>query len=172
MTEQSFTIVRSALTIGGAGLLVAAGARDILTRTIPNAVSIILAICGLSLRLMDGSALAGVSAGAIVFAVAYACWRRSWIGGGDVKLLAAVTLAVPPAEVPAMLMAVTGTGALLGIGYWATGRLLVAQDIGPRPAKPMARAWRAERRRLQRGGPLPYAAAIAIGGLLIMIPGV
>ncbi len=174
MNDQWILVIRAVLTVGGAGLLVTAGARDIMTRTIPNAFSLILAVCGLSLRLMDGSALSGVSAAAAVFVAAYACWRRGWLGGGDVKLLAAVTLAVPPAEVPAMLMAVTGTGAILGIGYWAAGRLLAAPSTVPlrRPATLVARAWRAERHRLQRGGPLPYAAAIAIGGLLIMIPGV
>ena len=65
---------------------------------------------------------------------------------------------------------------VLGLVYLACGKLIPAMaprrptDRPPvdrpinRPAGLLSRAWRLERRRLSRGGPLPYAVAIAAGG--------
>ena len=43
--------------------------------------------------------VAALSAAGIVFGVALVCWLRGWMGGGDVKLLGACALLVPPVAV-------------------------------------------------------------------------
>ena len=53
----------------------------------------LLAAIGVLLRVGDGSFVNGIIAAALVFAICTACWLRGWMGGGDVKLLAAAALA-------------------------------------------------------------------------------
>ena len=157
------------LTAIAAGLLILAAVFDVLTRLIPNAIPASLALIGLALRLMDGTWPWALLAGGVVFVIALLCWLRGWMGGGDVKLLAACAVLVPPSAVFPMVTMVGVAGGLLALLY------LVARRVVPRPApfagraRPtgfLARALRAERWRLSRGGALPYAVAIAIGGLI------
>ena len=76
----------------GASLLVIAALHDVAARTIPNWTSVLLALLGAVLRWMDGQLLFGLALGLAVFVVAAFCWRRGWMGGGDVKLLGAVAI--------------------------------------------------------------------------------
>lgn len=95
-----------------------------------------------------------------VFAVTALLFARGLIGGGDVKLLAAATLWVPPAAVLPQMLAVTGIGALLAIGV-AVLRWVVRRAL-PLPADGEA----ALPEVLRDGAPLPYGVAIAAGTLL------
>jgi prepilin peptidase CpaA len=174
MLIGQMALVQLALVVGGV-LLVAAALHDVAARTIPNWVS--LALCGLGvlLRCLDGknSLLAGLSLGLLVFAVATFCWKRGWMGGGDVKLLSAAAIFVPPPHVGDMLIAVTLAGGVVGLIY-LLGRSLLSRNVRPAGARPrrlLARVLRVERRRLGRGGPLPYASAIAAGTLLVIFAG-
>jgi prepilin peptidase CpaA len=90
------------------------------------------------------------------------------MGGGDVKLLGAVATIVPPGHVAQFIVAVTLAGAALALVYLAARRIIPAPDAR-RPARLVARAIRAERWRINRGGPLPYALAIAAGFLIITL---
>lgn len=161
-------MISDTLTIAAAGLLVLAACFDILTRLIPNSIPLALAALGLGLRLIDGSWPWALLAGGIVFAIALVCWLRGWMGGGDVKLLGACALLVPPLAVFPMITTIGIAGGVLAFIY------LVARRVVPRPAplpatlRPrgfLGRALRAERWRLSRGAALPYAVAIAIGSL-------
>jgi prepilin peptidase CpaA len=98
-------------------------------------------------------------------------WRRGWMGGGDVKLLGAAALRVPPYAVPGMLMATALAGGVLALFYLVARRRL-ARPGGPRPSSLLLRALRAERWRLRRGGPMPYAVAIACGVFFVLSQGV
>ena len=147
-----------ALGLFSLGLVLAAAWHDLLARTVPNRLPVLLALVG----------LARLAAGA-VFAGAFLCWRRGWLGGGDVKLLAACALSVPPHLVPGLLAAIAIAGAGLALVYLAARRW-VRPAGGARPAGLLARALRAERWRIARGGPLPYAVAIAIGVLAVLPP--
>ena len=60
------------------------------------------------------------------------------------------------------------SGALLALVY-LTGRSLPAPHPSARPTSLLARAARIERWRLHRGGPLPYACAIAAGGVFVLL---
>lgn len=159
------------LILAGALLLVFAALHDIGFRTVPNRVSAALLVCGILLRLLDGgthqlmwSLLCGVS----VFMVTYACWRFGWMGGADVKLLTASAVFVPPVMVPTLLLATSLAGGLIALFY------IVGSRLAPRPgaARPdglVRRALRCELRRLRHRGPLPYAAAIATGGVFAIV---
>src|SRR5437762_2134799 len=73
-----------------------AASSDLLTMTISNRVSLILIGGFLVLALASGMStadlLSHLGAGAIVLIVAFVCFLRGWIGGGDAKLAAATAL--------------------------------------------------------------------------------
>lgn len=172
MTVASLMSLAPDLLTGIAALLlVYAAGCDVLTRTIPNTVPALLALVGVALRGLDGSLPWAAFAATIVFAVALFCWLRGWMGGGDVKLLGACALLVPPVSVAPMITMVGIAGGILALFYIIARRLVgapAARDLAVRPRGLLARGLRAERWRLARGGALPYAVAIAAGGLLTL----
>jgi prepilin peptidase CpaA len=146
-----------------AALLVGAGVQDLRTMHIANGFP--LAIAGLfavwasvglvagQMPLLDlamaiGCAVAVFGAGAAAFAVGA-------FGGGDVKLLAAVSLFAGPQHVLNFLFVTAIAGGVLGLA------ILAGAPIG-RPALAVAGPLRA---RLRSG--LPYGPAIAAGGLWV-----
>jgi len=173
MAGGSITLIGQTAALAlGASLLVIAALHDVAARTIPNWTSLLLALLGAVLRWMDGQLLFGLALGVAVFLVAAFCWRRGWMGGGDVKLLGAVAIFVPPAHVPDLLIDITLAGGLVGLIY-LFGRTVVrriASPPSPRPRGLLARVLRAEHWRLLRGGPLPYASAIAAGTIFVIVP--
>jgi prepilin peptidase CpaA len=162
------SLFTSALIIVSAGVLLAAALHDIVARTVPNWMAVALALLGTALRAFDGSLLMGLLAGAIVFAAAAFCWRRGWFGGADVKLLGAAAIVVPPHEVLSFIAATAFAGAILGIAYLA-GRSIASTPAPRRPDRIVARTLCVEHWRIRRGGPLPYACAIAAGFLFIVL---
>ncbi len=155
------------LMASAGALLLIAAAHDIIARTIPNWLPLLLALTGIPLRYIDNSLLLGLACGTLVFAMAAFCWRRGWLGGGDVKLLGAVAIAIPPSLTATFMLVMSLTGFFIALAY-LIGRSLGNPPGKPRPAGFAARAWRVERWRLGRGGPLPYACAIAAGGLFVL----
>ena len=153
----------------GITLLLLAAAHDVVARTIPNSLAILVAALGAALRAADGTLAAALPASMAVFAGAALCWRWRWLGGGDVKLLAAAMLLLPPSGITASLSSIAILGALLALPYIAARGRLPRPPAGHRALPLLRRAWRAERFRLARGGPLPYGAAIAAGTLLAAI---
>lgn len=151
-------------------LLLAAAAADVAWRRIPNGIAAALAAIGLLRH-------AGAGAGALGLALLVACgvlaagmllWRRGLIGGGDVKLLAAVALLLPPGAVPALLLAVPLAGGVLALGHLALGRLLRGRPPAARGGGRLRRILRREGRRIARGAPLPYGVAIAAGAIAVL----
>lgn len=156
------------LLLASIAILLAAAIHDIIARTVPNWMAASLALLGVASQLLHWRPLAGLLPALIVFVLAAFCWRRGWLGGGDVKLLSAAALVVPPGEVAAYIAAVAITGAGLALIYLAA-RYIVAAPEPHRPNRLLARAMRVERWRIRRSGPLPYALAIAGGFLLITL---
>jgi prepilin peptidase CpaA len=154
------------IAVAGAIILVAAALHDAAFRTVPNTICFAVLCCGLVARFVSGQTWPAIAAGAVTFIVAALCWRRGWLGGGDVKLLAASTLLVPPTAVPLLIAWVALSGGMLTIPY------LLARHRLPLLAGPqhslLGRIARAESWRLRRGGPLPYAVAIAAGAALVI----
>ena len=157
------------LQLLGLTLLAVAALRDIMARTVPNQLAAALAAAGLVLQALQGTLLAGTGAAVLVFVLAALCWRRGWMGGADVKLLGAAALLVPPAAVPILVATISLFGAALAFVYLLARRRVTVPRLVP--AGFAGRVIRAERWRLRRGGPLPYAVAIASGAAFVVATG-
>ena len=183
MLQHLSQIAASSLMAASVALLLVAAVADVAFRCVPNSVSGVLAGVGLGLRAMLGSLAGGLVAALAVFVTAAFCWRRGWIGGGDVKLLAAATLTVPPLIAPRFLLAVALAGGALAFVYVLLS-VLLARGSGsapsgsrpparshtePRRASLLRRVLRIERWRIRSRRSLPYAAAIAAGAFFILI---
>jgi prepilin peptidase CpaA len=165
--------LHSIVLFAAAMALLFAAAHDVAVRTVPNLVSLIVAISGLGLNTLDGRLPQALFSGGLVFAGAWYCWRRGWVGGGDVKLLGACALLVPPAAVPQLMLSTAIAGGGLALLYLTLARLLSASAMSPRAdvirrANLGPRIWRVERRRIRRGQSLPYSCAITAGVLLTL----
>lgn len=95
---------------------------------------------------------AHVAAGAIVFFIGALLFSRGWLGGGDVKLLAACALWAGFSGLPSLLIGTAFAGGVLAL-VAIIGRMLATPSVTYRG--------------LQRGGPLPYAVAILGGAMLL-----
>ena len=115
------------LLFAAAAALLFAAAHDVAVRTVPNRVSLVVAVAGLGLNALDGQLVPALFGGGMVFAGCWYCWRRGWIGGGDVKLLSACTLLVPPASVPELVLSTAIAGAVLALLYLGLGA--VSRDL-------------------------------------------
>jgi prepilin peptidase CpaA len=167
MTHDWSSLV-SVLTVLAVFVLLAASARDIICRSVPNWMAIVLAGLGIAARCVDSHLLMGTISGAAVFLGAAICWRRGWLGGADVKLLAGSAIVVPPGQVSLFLTAMALAGALHALAYLLLGIVL------PHPryvaeGNPFARVLRAEAWRISRRGPLPYVCAITAGFLFVLL---
>ena len=167
--------ITAAMIFGTAAILLLAAGHDIVSRTVPNWMSGAIASLGLIAAFTDGRLIMSSVFGLIIFVAAALCWRRGWMGGADVKLLGAIAIVLPPAVVSTFVIAMSVSGALHAIAYMAAGRIVSppppapAQRVAPRTL--LWRALRAERWRISRRGPLPYACAIAFGFLFVICNG-
>ncbi|MCK8785753.1 A24 family peptidase [Roseomonas sp. NAR14] len=166
-------------TLVSVPLLVAAALNDLATRLLPDRAALLLALLGGAARAAEGPVpfLWSLPAPALVLGAGVLFWWRGWIGGGDVKLLPAATLLVPTAEVPALLLAIASAGGGMALLYLLLARCLQGEPppLAGRGASLARRLRAVERRRLRRGGPLPYGVAIAAGtiacALSHLVPG-
>ena len=166
--DISLASLSTMLELFGAVLFGVAAAQDIAVRLVPNAVPLAIAGSGAALRALDGSLPLGVAASGAVFVTAALCWRRGWLGGADVKLFGAGALLVPPGLAFSFVLTTCLAGGVLSVAYLVAGKL-AASPAPVRPAGLVARVARLERRRLRRGGPLPYAVALMAGALITLI---
>jgi prepilin peptidase CpaA len=151
--------------------LAIASLNDIATRTIPDPAPLGLLAIGVVVRLVDGTATAALVASAAVFVIGALCWRFGWLGGGDVKLLAACAWLVSPALVPQLVLLTALAGGVLACLYLALGWMTRALPALTRSSLPHAlarRIWRAERWRIRRRAALPYGCAIAVATLFTL----
>jgi prepilin peptidase CpaA len=165
------SMVLFALQTCCAGIILAASLRDIIARSIPNGLALALAIVGTALSVLQGHFYGSLLAAGGVSIAAAVMWRRGWMGGGDVKLLAASALGIAPGAVFSFIAAVALAGGVLAI-FYMTARSVMSSARQRRPTGLLARAVRVERWRISRGGPLPYACAIAAGVLFVDLSGV
>jgi prepilin peptidase CpaA len=155
-------------------LLGVAALNDVATRTIPDFASLGLVLIGVVLRGASNELPAALGASAAVFLLGAASWRLGWIGGGDVKLLAACAWLVSPALVPRLVLTTAIAGGGLACVYltlrWLFGAAR-AQTHAALSRSLVVRIWRVERRRIERRPTLPYGCAIAVGTLLTLASG-
>lgn len=165
------------LPLASAVLLLAAALSDLAWRIIPNRIPVLVAGLGLVSHIIIGDPLWALVGGASVFAVCAVLWRFKVIGGGDVKLLAAVAFCVPPANLLGLYVAITLAGGGLALIYLVLRpvmRRLVPRILAqlPQTAALWRRVARVEFWRIGRGRSMPYGIAIAIGTLTILIQGI
>ncbi len=150
-------------------LLVLAAVHDAATRTVPNWIAAALASLGIAIRILDGQALPGFAAAGLILCGCVLAWLGGWLGGGDAKLAAAFALVAPPGQVAAFVLATTLAGGVLALLYIALRRIVPPPTPGRRLGM-LPRCLKAEAWRISRGGPLPYAVAIAAGGFYVLQP--
>ncbi len=157
--------------VAASALLLLAAWCDLATRTIPDGISVALAALGLLARATEGLAPATVSllVAAGLFAAFVALHARGFIGGGDVKLITGLAVGFSPLSTLDFLVATVLAGGVLGLLYLSLRLLPEPSPLVPRPgAWPPRRVLALERRRVGRRCPLPYAVAIAAGGILTL----
>jgi prepilin peptidase CpaA len=155
------------LPVCGVGLLLTAALHDAATRTIPNWIPASLAVIGLASRVLEGEMIAGSAIAVAILALLIVLWLRGLIGGGDVKLIPAASLILPPHSVLNYILLVTVAGGILALLYLALSYLVRRPRPGQRRGL-LARLSKAEAWRIHRRGPLPYAVAIATGAIPIV----
>lgn len=142
-------------------LVIVAGLHDLTTMKIPNWISGLLILGFFPTALLLGLPLSavGASVGLAVAAllVGAGMFALKWLGGGDAKLLAAVTLWLGLSGVlPFLLFTAMAGGGLCLLLLLARARLQVFAVNGP--------VWIT--RLLAPKGDVPYGVAIAVGALL------
>lgn len=153
--------------------LLASSLIDLKQRIIPNELVILVAVCGLCACLSTRPSEVGwnllVAAG--VFTALAFCYHRNWLGGGDVKLISALTLAVPVHQVGPLIVDISVAGAVLCCAYLAAGfalktfRAVPAGPTLPSTQGPFSAWLRCESERIMEGRSVPYALAI-LGGFV------
>lgn len=154
--------------------LALAAQRDVAVRRIPNVCAVAIALIGAMRQAMSGgpALLQGLFAAAVVLLLTGGLWFRGLFGGGDVKMLSAATLLVPPGQVFALLLSVALAGGLLCVLHLSLRVALPRRAVSRAPSGSLRRVLRAEAWRIGRRAPLPYGVAIAAGAaFLIVAPG-
>jgi prepilin peptidase CpaA len=134
-----------------AAALVLAAVGDWRTRTIPNRLNAAIALLAIpywwsiGLPLWPGVPLQ-LALGAAVFALFAIAFRFGAMGGGDVKMLAAVALWLPYPEVVKLVAVMSIAGGVLTVAMVAAHRIAKARD------------------QLE----IPYGIAIAFGGFWLI----
>ena len=143
-------------------LMAFAAASDLLTMTIPNRVSLVLALGFLALAIASGmpahDILTHVGAGAVVLVVAFVCFAMGWVGGGDAKVAAAASLWFGFAHLLNYLVYASLFGGALTL-------LLLQFRQWPLPHALASQGWLSRLHAKESG--IPYGIALAIGALMI-----
>ena len=167
------TTATLAYALAASALLLFAAWCDLATRTIPDGVSVALAASGLLARAaaegLGPTAWSLLVAGCL-FAALLPLHARGSFGGGDVKLMTALAVGLSPLPTLDFLVTTVVAGGVLGLVYLSLRLLPRPSPLAPQPmAWPPRRVFTLERRRFSRRGPLPYAVAIAAGGIITLI---
>jgi prepilin peptidase CpaA len=151
--------------------LLASSVIDLKRRIIPDELVILVAVCGLCACLATRSSEVGLSLsiGAGVFFALVLCHRCNWLGGGDVKLISALSLVVPAHQVGTLMVEISVAGAILCCVYLTAGFALRTFRTKPAGETPLSTqgpfsGWvHLESERIMAGRSVPYALAI-LGG--------
>lgn len=152
-------LLAAALSMVFVGLVLTAALEDALSFTIPNWVSLALLATFVPAALSVGMPLpaialnVGIGVAALVAGMVMFALR--WVGGGDAKLLAAVSLWLGWTAVPTFLIGTAMAGGALAI------MLLTLRSTSLRPLILLGPRWVS--RLADPGEGVPYGVAIAVG---------
>jgi prepilin peptidase CpaA len=165
---MSPALLTGAFLVLFAALAVVAALKDLVSYTIPNWISLALALAftpaafSAGLRMLDIGVC--VLIGLIMLMVAITMFALRWLGGGDAKLLAAVAPWLGLSGLPAFLMFTALAGGALAL------LLIALRSAWVRPFAIGGPPW--FDRLAQPGGATPYGVAIAVGALAALPHGV
>lgn len=146
-------------------MLLYVAAMDVATRLIRNEICLALAFLGIVSQLTSPMQLAeSLIAAAILFLFLFIIYLRGWMGGGDVKLLAALAVGLPSMGIMQLLTITALAGGVLALLH-VTMRNLPYPKLAPAGSSFARRVYAVERWRHLRHAPLPYGVAIACGGI-------
>jgi len=138
---------------------------DIATRLIRNEVCLALALLGIVSQFANPMHVTeSLIAATILLLLLIVVYQRGWIGGGDVKLLAALAIGLPLMGVIQLLTITALAGGVLALVHLMM-RLLPYPKLAPAGSSLVRRVYAIERWRNLRHAPLPYGVAIAGGGI-------
>src|ERR1700712_5656148 len=143
-------------------LMAFAAASDLFTMTIPNRISLALIAGFFVLAAFSGMGLDEIlshaGAGAVVLAIAFACFAMGWVGGGDAKVAAAATLWFGFAHLLDYLVYASMFGGALTL-------VLLQFRQWPLPYALGGQSWLLRLHAKESG--IPYGIALAVGALMI-----
>ncbi|MBR0825406.1 prepilin peptidase [Bradyrhizobium manausense] len=143
-------------------LVAFAAASDVFTMTISNRVSLALVAGFFIVAVAGGMApydlMIHVGAGALVLAVTFTCFAMGWVGGGDAKVAAAVSLWFGFAHLMDFALYASLFGGALTL-------LLLQFRQWPLPFGLAGQAWLARLHAKETG--IPYGIALAFGALIV-----
>lgn len=158
-------LARTIVPVAFAALVIMAALKDLATFTIPNWISIALALAFAPAALLAGLSLGdigiSVGLGLAVFVLAAGMFALGWVGGGDAKLMAAAALWVGLRGLAPFALYTGLAGGALALG------LLALRSAWLRPMAAAGPAW--TRRLATPGESAPYGVAIAVGALAAFI---
>lgn len=146
-------------------LLASAAWFDVVSRIIPNQICLTLALIGMLARISDGpSALAiSLAVGFGLLIILMVAHHFGVLGGGDVKLLVAMALGLPPMGVMTLFTVTALAGGVLCLVHLAMRTLSLPRLKSN--AFVLRRVYAVERWRIIRHASIPYGIAIACGGI-------
>lgn len=148
--------------LGFCCLMLGAALNDVRSLTIPNRISIAIALLYPAFVLSSGLPidwLGGLLTGGGVLLVGFVLFALGGLGGGDAKLLAAGSLWAGPQLVLPYLFLVALAGGVMALAMWLHHRL--AKAVIPS----MVLVTRSDEGFAKK--PMPYAVAIATGALYV-----
>jgi prepilin peptidase CpaA len=139
-----------------------AASSDLMTMTISNRVSLALVAGFFALALATGMNIEvlgwHVGASLLVLSVAFVCFARGWIGGGDAKLAASTVLWLGFDQLLNYLLVASLFGGLLTI-------FVIKFRLTPLPNTLARQDWALRLHRIDAG--VPYGIALAASALLV-----
>ena len=146
-------------------LLVYVAIIDIATRLIRNEICLALALLGIASQFANPMQVAqSLIVATILLLLLLVIYQWGRIGGGDVKLLVALAIGLPPTGVIQLLTITALAGGVLALVHLMM-RLLPYPKLAPAGSSLVRRVYAIERWRHLRHAPLPYGVAIACGGI-------
>jgi prepilin peptidase CpaA len=150
-------------------LLLYVAITDVAIRTISNKLCVAIAVIGIISRSANPLQLAeSLGVAVMLFLALLTMHSRGWVGGGDVKLLAALTIGLSLTQLMQLLTVMALAGVGLAMAHMIL-RSLSSPALAPIGSSIVRRVYAVERWRNLRHAPLPYGVAIACGGIWTLL---
>ena len=156
-----------------AAILAPAVVMDIRERRIPNTLCLGGLVAALVLHWAtdgNGAALIALGGGLLLVGITVPLYAHGWLGAGDIKLMAAMgAMAGTPPVALAMLAAIAIAGGFLAVYRHYSERRAAPVTVAQKPGSPPGAGFDDVHAFPTRPRGLPYAVAIAVGSLTVLV---